>query len=365
MLTPRSGVHSNAIVIFVFSFLFITRAHAATIVVDNAFDAGVGCTLREAVTSINNASLEVGCINTTTAEDFADNDQIHFSVLAVDLSNGELGPIREDIYFFGGDEGVTINGDGNNRLINISGDPGISVVLENMTLSGGNGTDGGAIYASGAVTILLDKSTVSGNMANDGGGIYTNGAELILSNSTVSGNSATNDGGGIAANNGTSVEIYNSTLSDNAASSGDGGGIYLGGLSANYVGMYNSIIANSSGADCYQNGSHTIESDAHNIIEDGTCSTLALNVDPNLGPLADNGGPTFTHALLSGSPAIDAGDNLICEDNTEDFSVNNFDQRGVVRPVGPACDIGSFEANVMTQYFIIPLPDGGAVIFNL
>jgi hypothetical protein len=82
----------------------------------------------------------------------------------------------------------------------------------------------------------------------------------------------------------------------------------------------------------------TLGSNGHNLATDGTCNLVAAgdqaNTDPVLGPLADNGGPTRTHALLPGSPAIDAADPGQCP---------VADQRGIARPQGPSCDVGAFE----------------------
>jgi hypothetical protein len=99
----------------------------------------------------------------------------------------------------------------------------------------------------------------------------------------------------------------------------------------------NTIIANStSGGDCVNDG--TLGTNTKNLVQDGSCSAL-LSGNPNLGPLADNGEPTQTMALLPGSPAINAGDNATCAS----AQVNNLDQRGVTRPQGTICDIGAYE----------------------
>jgi hypothetical protein len=78
-------------------------------------------------------------------------------------------------------------------------------------------------------------------------------------------------------------------------------------------------------------------SGGHNLVQDSTCNPVASDLitgNAMIGPLADNGGPTLTHALLAGSPAIDAADDSVCPSS---------DQRGAARPQGPHCDIGSFE----------------------
>ena len=108
--------------------------------------------------------------------------------------------------------------------------------------------------------------------------------------------------------------------------------------------LVNSIVAhNVSGGDCNQANI----SQGHNLDSDGTCRLGGTgdlsNVDPKLGTLEDNGGPTFTHALLEGSPAIDAGDDSICSDT---------DQRDFLRPLfAGACDIGAYEFGALPPHF--------------
>ncbi len=206
-----------------------------------------------------------------------------------------------------------------------------TVTVTNSTLSGNYaGNDGGGIY-NGSGTVTVTNSALSGNSAANGGGISTYySSTLTVTNSTLSGNSATSLGGGIHNEMGT-VTITNSTLSGNSAANG-GGISNMGTL--NYS---NTIIANSaSGGDCYN--IDTIGTNVNNLVEDGTCSA-SLRGDPNLGPLQNNGGPTQTHALLAGSLAIDAADDTVCAV----VPVNNLDQRGVTRPQGAHCDIGSYE----------------------
>ena len=82
-----------------------------------------------------------------------------------------------------------------------------------------------------------------------------------------------------------------------------------------------------------------VGTNTNNLVEDGSCAS-PLNVDPNLDPLSDNGGLTHTFALLANSPAIDAGDDTVCDDNP---GPNNLDQRGNARPNGGHCDIGAYE----------------------
>jgi hypothetical protein len=149
-----------------------------------------------------------------------------------------------------------------------------------------------------------------------------------MTNSTLSGNAATDRGGGILNSNSGIIAMTNNTLSGNAA-----GGVNGGGGIINYgtLSLSNNIIANSpSGGDC-ANFSASLVDNGHNLVEDNGCS-ISGGSDPLLGPLQDNGGPTFTHALMLGSPAINAGDTSL-----------TTDQRAVARPANGSDDIGAFE----------------------
>ena len=207
--------------------------------------------------------------------------------------------------------------------------------------------DGGGIYNFGVVTLV--NSLVSGNTAGNGGGISSQ-KTLQLVNSTISGNYAAASGGGLKVVG--TADLYNVTITDNAAI--EGGGVYV--PTAGTLNAKNSLIAenidrstNPLDADC----AGTIVSQGYNLIGDTAGCTIIgttgniLNVDPQLGPLQNNGGPTLTHALQAGSPAIDAGHPSGCTD--PDGAPLTTDQRGYTRPIdgngdGTArCDIGAFE----------------------
>jgi hypothetical protein len=157
----------------------------------------------------------------------------------------------------------------------------------------------------------------------------------MVINSTISGNSAPT-GGGIRTHPFSSSTIVNSTISGNSAAFG--GGIF-NNLNATLI-MRNTIVSGSlgGGADCADFGMFI--TNVSNLIQDGSCSP-ALSGNPNLGPLQDNGGPTLTYALLTGSPAIDAGDDSVLD---APFNLEN-DQRsfGFPRLGGSHVDIGAFE----------------------
>ena len=182
------------------------------------------------------------------------------------------------------------------------------------------------IYNSGTATIFA--STVSRNQdtsEHGGGGIHNDGGWVTLTNSTVSGNEASGPGGGIF--NSGILNITNGTVSGNTAT--EASAIYSDGTTT----LANSLIdGNCGGSLAVTSGHHNIESPSD------TCSIGVSVPDLKLGPLQNNGGPTETHALTLGSPAIDQIPEADCRVTT--------DQRGEQRPAGPdpkRCDAGSFE----------------------
>jgi predicted outer membrane repeat protein len=220
---------------------------------------------------------------------------------------------------------------GLNSLANVDN----SALVSNTATASGGGIDN-----EGSSVLTLNRSTLAGNRAlnGDGGAIRTiETSTLHVTNSTLSDNHA-GAGGGIAAPqyaaDASTVHVTNSTLTGNGATLA-GGGIWNGAT----LHLHNTIIAGSAqGGDCA--GSAPLATNLNNLIQDGAC-TPALQGDPLLGPLAQNGGPTATRALLPGSPAIDAGDATTC-------ATLATDQRGAARPQGAACDIGAFEARGYT-----------------
>jgi hypothetical protein len=179
----------------------------------------------------------------------------------------------------------------------------VTAVLSGLAIVKGHVVSdaGGGLVNHGTLTI--NDSIFYGNAATDGGGAIFNFEVLTINDSTFSGNTAYVLGGDVY-NDGT-FTVSNSTFSGNV--SNDGAGIMSTGT-LNYA---NTIIANSSGSDCFQfEGS--IGTNTNNLAEDGPSCSASLSGDPSLDVLADNGGPTQTFALLPSSSAIDAGDNATC-----------------------------------------------------
>ncbi len=211
--------------------------------------------------------------------------------------------------------------------------------LTDVTISGNTSQNGGGINNQTG-TMNMSNVTMSNNSSWVGGGVINYGT-MNLTDATISGNTSQYEAGGGVYNAGT-MSLINVTVAGNTASAG-GGGIFNSGQ-AGFVGtvnLTNTIVANQiSGGDCLPGA--PIASGGHNIDSDGSCHLSGpgdiSRVDAKLGPLANNGGPTQTHALLVGSPAIDAG--------SDDCPPPAADQRGVARPQGVKCDIGAFELEV-------------------
>ncbi len=227
-----------------------------------------------------------------------------------------------------------------------------SVVVSN-SVSIGEGFQGlgGGIFSFGALTI--SGTAVISNSGVTGGGINSRGS-LRVFNSTIGGNSASAAGGGLVAAPGT-VELTHVTVAGNTAGAGGGIEVESGGA----VTLGNSIVAaNSAGASPDCRG--PLASLGGNLLGQAAGCGFGgegpgdqSGLDPLLGPLADNGGPTPTYALLAGSPAIDAGEEALCLDR---------DQRGVTRPQGPGCDSGAFElaaGAAGTTWYAAPDGDDG------
>ena len=225
---------------------------------------------------------------------------------------------------------------------------------------GGSGY-GGALFNSGTVSLVNSTLVTNLGSGSSGGGGGTGGSSFNAPHypdGANGGNGGTGGSGfgGVYVESG-SVKITNGTIAYNLGTLGQGGSGGQGGSSDHYPGSpgipgangiaaggiralgsltLNTILAGNSPSNCIG----SITDAGHNLSSDNSCAFTGAgslnNVDPMLGPLADNGGPTLTMALLPGSPAIDAGD---------DAAAPPTDQRGVARPVGAASDIGAYECS--------------------
>ena len=376
-----------------------------TITVNNNGDVANGtdgfCTLREAVTAAN-ANVASGAVAGECAAGTSSSaDLIDFAPAL----SGQTILLSSQVQI---DESVTIQGPGAN-LLTISGglttrvflltvaSPG-SVTFSGLTIANGNvvergggisnsstgtlnlancaitgnraGSVGAGIYNDTTGTLNVTNSVISSNISNSGGGGIFSRTEgsLNIINSTLSGNSA-RAGGAIAINGFATMIIVNSTIVGNTVSNDDGGGGL--GLTPTMTFLRNTIIAGNLG----NNGTEPDDisgqmdpSSSFNLIGTGGSGGLTNGVnnnqvgvaDPRLGPLADNGGPTQTRALLPNSPALDAGNNCVFDNScsivlpsalTTDQRGAGFSRRvdGSDADLTDSVDIGAFEAQVSIE----------------
>ncbi|MGE3618108.1 MAG: choice-of-anchor Q domain-containing protein [Gemmatimonadales bacterium] len=258
-----------------------------------------------------------------------------------------------------------------------------ALTLTASQITGNTGTTGGGLYLVGAGEALVDRSEISGNTATlSGGGVATD-ANTLITNSTISGNTAATRGGGVWSRSmpanrpslvnvtisgnssltgggvagggvlgqGGSVDLINATIVGNTAT---GSGAGLGAETGGVIQLISSLLSGNTVGAASQNcaaGAGLIASASHNLSDDATCTAFTTPTDKNntaagvAATLANNGGPTLTHALQAGSAAIDAGDPTECLAG---------DQRGFGRQ--GTCDIGAFEFGGVAPSGIAGLP---------
>lgn len=231
-----------------------------------------------------------------------------------------------------------------------------SAVVDSIAFGGG-----GALSSPNGAAVTIRNSTISGNTAsNNGGGLVIRGGTITLVNSTLSGNTANGRGGGLYITNSATASLANVTVTDNRADGDGSGGGNGGGLSNNggAITFKNTLIAGNfddSAGTRHPDCSGTLTSQGYNLVGDKTGCTFtsassdlvgtgSSPVNAQLGPLQNNGGSTLTHALLSGSPAADAGNPAV--PGSGGNACEATDQRGIVRPQGSTCDIGAYEVAV-------------------
>lgn len=384
-----------------FGGVFASEVNAATRTVDTIGDNGAltAC----AAATANDCSLRGAITNAASGDTIDFSPTVFAAAQTINLSSSEIFIINKGLQINGpGANRVTVAAPALSRVFFISQNSGAnSVSVTGLTLKGGNISDnssniGGVIFQQGSGSIVLDRVTVRGGTAQDGGGLGLENGSFTITNSTISGNTALGSCGGIFLNFGGNLSISNSTISGNMSvdhgggicnqnstvtirkstvtgnQAGSGGGIhnYLGGS----LTLGNSIVAGNTGVfanprpDLWNEGGFGLAGpftdEGYNVIGklDGSndngaviiagtpnanksyVGTIAAPVNALLGALADNGGPTPTHALLAGSPALDHGSAV---------SGVTTDQRGQARPFdniyiasavsGDGSDIGAFE----------------------
>lgn len=233
-----------------------------------------------------------------------------------------------------------------------------SLIAGNRATGKGGGIS--VLFAGGdGPTIRIHNSTISGNQAAASAGIshggpvyklcqgpntrfqYGYGGKMLLDNTTIAANVSVTGTGGIRVN----IEerdrdvVEQAECPDGFVNWGTGSGVVE-------TKMVNVLVADNTGDNCTDVAADA--SQGHNLSDDATCLFTAAGdqtkLDAKLGPLQNNGGPTWTHALLAGSPAIDSASNASCP---------AIDQRGVVRPQGVACDIGAYEFTATTAFLAV------------
>jgi predicted outer membrane repeat protein len=373
------------------SVLIAPLAHAATWTVNNTGDPASGtaanctpgnsstCTLRDAIAAS------------------AGGDTIAFSVgsnQTVTLTSNTALTVTPGITIDGsGSPGLAIDGNNATQVFHLNASaspPTATTTIQDLTITHGSGTTGGGIYTFQATltltrvviiansatkgggldeeyssTITLDESVVQGNSATDatsgGGGIFLGQSTLTISRSLLSGNTTAGSGGAMWCEG--DLSIVNSTIYGNSASGFEGGGgIHTYGVCTPFSLTNVTFLANSAaqgGPDLFERNpltaNNTIFGDgclfyssyakitgANNLDAGASCGQPVgwSNVDLQLGPLQDNGGPTLT--VKPGAAAIDAGSDTVCASAV----IGGVDQRGFVRPQGVHCDVGAVEVQV-------------------
>lgn len=203
-----------------------------------------------------------------------------------------------------------------------------SSTISDNTLVQGNGagiySKGGPVVVANS-TISLNKTTATSISYGFGGGISKSGGKLTIVNSTISGNSARRKGGGIEMSGG-SLTLANNLIIGNNAFSSD-----------SELNLTGSTIVTNSGFNLFRAGANAFSGFAPSATDISVSLSEPGALRQVLLPLADNGGPTLTHALPAGSPAINTADSTLCAAEP----INNLGQRGEPRDAN--CDIGAFE----------------------
>jgi len=317
----------------VFQFDAATDDNSAAIEDDSSAAATISGS--EIVNNAGDGSGAIGHFGTgslsITSSDISDNHMTYYTGEggAVDSHDGTLSitssTLANNSAGFGG--ALFIDSSGTTTLTN-------DTFASNAATDG----DGGAIDDEDGASVTMTGDTFTGNSSNEGGALYFDGDSAQLTNTTFDGN--TSYFGGAIDLETSGASFTNDTIANNGA--GDGGGILAPAYATAIV---NTIVADNEGGDCEGGPAGTTVDKGHNLDSDGSCFATGgtgsiaevsgdiPDVNPDLGALSANGGPTQTDALLTGSPAIGKALGSSCPAT---------DQRGVPRSAG-ACDIGAYQ----------------------
>jgi CSLREA domain-containing protein len=348
----------------------VASAQFGNIIVDTTADGNDGecsqdCTLREAIAVADSqagtfVSMRPGVYRLTLGPLVLGNDTVFGVSFAANNSAGARTTI--------------IDARGSGRVIEVVA--GASAVLAGVTITGGNAPTGGGAFVPASAQLSLLDAIVKDNTASGRGGGVANSGGFSAFSTTFSGNRAAS-GGAIAGEAGSNAFLYTSTVSGNTAS-GNGGGILAAGtlglqrltIAGNTAAaggglydesgalqqMFGTLFAGNTGGACGGFTSNRFQWTT-NLSDDTTCAfdpgQGTNGADPRVGPLANNGGPTDTRALPSGSPALNGVDPNFCPQGSTD-------QRHA--PATDQCDIGSYEFGARVPPSTLPLPEAGETV---
>ena len=325
-------------------------------IIDSTFENNTATTNGGAVYIYNDNDATISGSTFTNNESLADGGaifgEIHYNVTIVDctITGNSAADDGGGLAFYAKKPDNVLSITDTTIDANDAGDLGgglkidaqdpLIVSITNSTVSNNTAqTDAGILFDEGGITATINNSTISANAALYGsGGVYIgSGSSLTVNQSTISANSSAGtytgtDGGGIQLGDNTSVV----TLSGSIVS-GNSSGV----AGAADFGLYSSLASDTASITATNSLIGEVDS---RITVNGTNNVSSTN--PMLGALANNGGTTKTMALLTGSPAIDAGPNPVAT-----FTGNEFDQRGAgyARIIGGLVDIGAFEAQPSSE----------------
>jgi CSLREA domain-containing protein len=355
--TGRGRLGALAIVLVSLAGLAASPVAGATTIAVNTttdqYGAGGKCALREAVEAANSDAAFGGC----AAGSAVDQVKLRRGIyrLTIPPAGGDFND-SGDLDIGGslsitrkGGGAVSIDAGGIDRAIQSNGP---SLELRNLTIRNGHSPDNGGGILNVLGQLTLERVTLAGNRAEIDGGGLSNYSNASLLNTTISGNRAKGSGGGIQAPGSSATTLRNVTVAGNTADADASGNGEGGGFSAqDTFSTYDTLIGDNADAspdagdknpDCYSGPDFFPRFTLIEVFKPATClvgfnpGSNITGMDPDLGPLRDNGGGTRTRALLGG-PALNAGGSSGID------TCATTDQRGLPRALAGQCDLGAYE----------------------